>query len=416
MPDFNTAKRLYNTKNRSTIGQMLKDKSDWAIEQSWDNDIQSKSCYIYDWFHDDQPNIKSGMSYENTTKTPIDVKFIVSTYSSLSKDQNEYHIMFKPSQKVRDFVPTDDLYYFESDYHEKYGDSYEFPIGCFIDIPDEKGVYEKWFICQKEDGNQFIKYIVLKVNYYLDWIEWDNGKRIKRHMWCVRRSQNSYNSGLWTDRYITRIQNQAKLWLPLNSITEKMGYTWRADGSIVNQRVIVSAKTSRPTAWKISRVENAQPVGVQKLTIYEDQFDPNLDKIVYDDDGHILHMYADYNLSSVEPLNDTDNNDGIHLIVNSTSTYLKIGGSYKTISAAVFNGDTDVTSEYLESFNENSWSFYIDDEQIGSDIISVVFDNNLNNLKIKFIGDISYITKILTVRCDISESIHGEISFELISL
>ena len=90
-------------------------------------DIQSKVCYIYDYFHDDQPDKNVGMTYENTTKTKIDVKFIVKTYQSIDKDQVEYYIQFRPSQKVW-FEEGDELYYFETDYRRKYGVQ-DFPIG-----------------------------------------------------------------------------------------------------------------------------------------------------------------------------------------------------------------------------------------------------------------------------------------------
>ena len=50
MPSLQTARRIAHAKNNGakTIGQIYKEQSDWAMEQTWDNDIQSKICYIYD--------------------------------------------------------------------------------------------------------------------------------------------------------------------------------------------------------------------------------------------------------------------------------------------------------------------------------------------------------------------------------
>ena len=129
MPSLQTARRVANAKNNGakTIGQIYKEQSDELMEWTWDNDIQSKVCYIYDYFHDDQPDKNVGMTYENTTKTKIDVKFIVKTYQSIDKDQVEYYIQFRPSQKVW-FEESDELYYFETDYRQKYGVQ-DFPIG-----------------------------------------------------------------------------------------------------------------------------------------------------------------------------------------------------------------------------------------------------------------------------------------------
>ena len=195
MPSLQTARRVANAKNNGakTIGQIYKEQSDELMEWTWDNDIQSKVCYIYDYFHDDKPWLAEDITHENTTKTKIDAKFIVTKYSSIDKDQVEYHLQFRPSQPVR-FTEDDELYYYETDYKKRY--STQFPIGLFVDIPDEKNVYRKWLIVAKEEGNQFLKYLILPCNYYFHWIEEDGNQRIKRKMWAVKRNQNSYNSGL----------------------------------------------------------------------------------------------------------------------------------------------------------------------------------------------------------------------------
>lgn len=114
-------------KNYPTLGEKLKHDSDVLMESTFDSDPQSKVCYIYDYFHDDQPHLKDHMTYENTTKTRIDAKFIVKTYQSIDKDQVEYYIQLRPSQKVW-FEESDELYYFETDYRQKYGVQ-DFPIG-----------------------------------------------------------------------------------------------------------------------------------------------------------------------------------------------------------------------------------------------------------------------------------------------
>lgn len=191
MPSFNDMKKLHESSG--TIGQQVKRMSDYAMEATWDNNIQSKLCYIYDYAHDDHPELATDIPHSrNTMKTPIDAKFIVTKYWTVSSDQPEYHIEFKPGQPLR-FRESDPLYYYETDYLQKYGMS--FPVGMYIDIPDESGVYEKWLIYGKHGGNQFTKFSVLKCDYYLHWVEFIKNIRIKRKMWCVLRSQSSYNSG-----------------------------------------------------------------------------------------------------------------------------------------------------------------------------------------------------------------------------
>lgn len=189
-------------------------------------DIQSKVCYIYDYFHDDQPDKNVGMTYEYTTKTKIDAKFIVKSYQSIDKDQVEYYIQFRPSQKVW-FEESDELYYFETDYRQKYGIQ-DFPIGMMIDIPDDTGLYRKWLICSKEPANQFVKYLVLPCDYFLTWVERDGQRKIERSMWCVQRQQNSYImrfilviiclkfSNCWNTLKIFKLQRKYEIKLSVN--------------------------------------------------------------------------------------------------------------------------------------------------------------------------------------------------------
>lgn len=175
-------------KNYATLGEKLKSDSDMLMEVTWDNDPQSKVGYIYDYFHDDQPRKKDHMTYEKTTKTRIDVKVIVKSYQSIDQDQVAFYLQFKPSQKL-EFKDGDELYYYDTDYRQRYGA--EFPIGLYIDLPDDRGIYRKWLICERELAVQFPKYLILPITYEYMWIEKDGEKRIKRKMWGVNRSQKS---------------------------------------------------------------------------------------------------------------------------------------------------------------------------------------------------------------------------------
>ena len=159
------------------------------MEETWFNDPQAKRAYIYDYFHDDQPDKKDHMTYEYTTKTPVDVKFIVKSYQSVDKDQVEYYLQFRPSQKF-EFEEGDDLYYFETDYRNRY--KVEFPLGAYVDLADDRGIYHKWIIVDSEYANQFRKYLILPCDYQLTWIEKKGQNRVKRKMWTILRNQNSY--------------------------------------------------------------------------------------------------------------------------------------------------------------------------------------------------------------------------------
>lgn len=412
MPSLQTARRVANAKNNGakTIGQIYKEESDWAMEQTWDNDIQSKICYIYDFYHDDQPRLAEGMTYENTTKTRIDAKFIVKSYQSMDKDQVDYYIQFKPTQKTH-FSEGDELYYFETDYRKKYhNDNF---IGLFIDIPNDEHIYEKWMILRIEPANQFPKYLILKCNYELMWIENNGTEKIKRRMWSVLKMQSSYNSGLWTDLRFTSQENQDKVWLPLNPITEKIWYT---NESSKNMRVLVSSFTDNAIAWQISKVENAQPLGVQKLTLYQDFFDQHRDYIEKDSDGNIIGMWASYfdsEITPTDPSTPTTPPSSITARISASTSTIKVGGSYKNLTVNLFNdSNEDITTEYADA--TFTWTCSIDDED-WTDKVTWRAGTEYNQKKVKFPNDNSVIGKILSVKCEIVKD-NLPIESEILSL
>ena len=400
MPSLQTARRVANAKNNGakTIGQIYKEQSDEMMNWTWDNDIQSKVCYIYDFFHDDQPRLAEDMTYENTTKTRIDAKFIVKSYQSMDKDQVDYYVQFKPSQPVR-FTEDDELYYFETDYKSTYGNT--FPVGCYLDIPDDRNVYHKWLICREEKANQFPKYLVLPCDYELCWIEVNSKDRIKRRMWSVLRMQSSYTIGQYTDRVFTRTDNQNKIWLPLNKYTEKFWYTTNEDTTM---RIVVSAPTEHPLIWACTKIENIQPVGIQKLTIYQTVWSDNRDYIEKDENGHIIGMWASYFDSEIAPTDSstpTPTPSSITAKISASTSTIKVGGSYKNLTVNLYNeSNEDITTEYSDA--TISWTCFIDDED-WTDKVTWRNGTEFNQKKLKFPSDVTVIGKILTVKCTIDK-------------
>ena len=414
MPSLQTARRVANAKNNGakTIGQIYKEQSDFLMEKTFWNDPQSKVCYIYDYFHDDQPDKNVGMTYENTTKTKIDVKFIVKTYQSIDKDQVEYYIQFKPSQKTR-FEEGDELYYFETDYKRKYGVQ-DFPIGMMIDIPDDTGLYHKWLICSKEPANQFVKYLVLPCNYFLHWVENDGQNRYKRSMWVVLRNQNSYTIGTYTDRYFTRPDNQQKLWVSLNSITENF---WYNDEENKTMRLVVSAPTKNVLIWSVTKIENAQPIGIQKLTLYQTQWNEHTDN--WADDGYGNYVpYANYYDSNIEPTDPdipSPTPSTIYGKITASTSTIKVGGSYKTLTLKLYDvDDNEVTDNYSSATFD--WTCYIKGNETDdlSDKVTWLNGSLFNQKKIKFADDRSYLNKILVIKC-VVDGIETVEEFELVS-
>ena len=419
MPSLDLYKQRLQQRG-NTIGQVHKYNSDQIMEQTWDRDIQSKICYIYDYHHDDQWWKNTGITYQNTTKTRIDAKFSIVRYQSTDSDVVDYHLQFRPSQKVQ-FNQLDDLYYYETDYREKYGAP--FPIGMYIDIPNEKGVYEKWIICAEEPTLQFKTYIILPCNYLLHWIEVAGEQKIKRKMWCATRSQNSYNSGLWQSDMVQTIEQQFKTILPMNSITENLFYK---TGNNQNTRFVISAPTSQPLVWQLSKVEHmvVGNFGLMRLTFAQDQWNTVTDHICKDElfpdeTKDIFAMYANYYAGSTT-IEATDTTmSKIESIMKckltcATNT-IKVNGGYKTITANFYDGlGNDITEEYMSSITADSWKFMIDKIDVSSELVSTIMQSQKNKIKVKFTGNRDYLTKNLIVECHAGTFV-GKLDLEIVA-
>lgn len=181
-------------------------------------------------------------------------------------------------------------------------------------------------------------------------------------------------------------------------------------------RVIVGAPTSHPLAWRISKIENFSPVGLQKLTLYSHFFDPNRDYIEKDENGRIIGMWADYWDYKTQPDNHEKSDDitlppsNIICKLSASTPELKIGGTYKLITAKIYdNSNEDITDSY--SSIEPVWACSIDGEDFTDKVTWLKYKDY--QMKLKFPNDKKYLTKILTVRCTVTDKIVGEVQLEL---
>ena len=314
-----------------TNGQVRKEQSDKIMDVSWWEDIQSRVAYLYDYYHDNHITQLTDMkSDKDDSKVPIDIKFVMSSSQTYDKDQVTFHIQLRPGQKCN-------VDYYKKVFEEQYDST--FPIGLYIDIPDEQGIFNRWLIVDRANYNvtQFPTFEVLRCDKVFQWIM-DNAK-----IQCagVLRSQNSYNSGIWTDHITTTVEDQYKFAVPLNRDTEKLYY---------NQRIIIDNKVlTEPRAWQITKINRIAPNGINRLTVAQTHFDENIDYIEFDDNGNIIGMWADYYTSPIEPSDDPHPD-----IPNSAIEYLggtpnlKVGGGYKKYSI-IFNDG---------KFRTGSWKFF----------------------------------------------------------
>lgn len=403
MPSLQTARRVANAKNNGakTIGQIYKEQSDEMMEWTWYNDEQSKLCYIYDWKHDDSPNMNIGMTYENTTKTPIDAKILVSKYGSIDKDSPTLQCQFKPSQKEY-FTKDDELFYME-EYRQKYHLDDIF-VGMYLDVPDKKKVYHRHLICMKDVEQNFQKYFLLPCDYFLQWIQTKADKRYKRSMWCVLKSQSSYNSGIWVDNVTASQQNQELLFIPTNEISDTIYYVSEDNNN--NQRLIVdipnySIENWTPNTWVVSKVERVNVRGRTKLTLYQKPFNSNTDYIEKDENGIITGLWANYfgGTAPTDPDTPTTPPSSITARISASTSTIKVGGSYKNLTVNLFNdSNEDITTEYADA--TFTWTCSIDNEG-WTDKVTWRAGTEYNQKKVKFPSDTSTIGKILSIKCEI---------------
>lgn len=178
MPSFDLYKRMNGFSTNGIARKVISDEID---EATWDEDINTRIVYLYDYYHDSEPLMLRGLHPEiDRLKVPVSVKFIQHTKQTYDKDVVTYHIRFKPSQKMCVDYYTE---CFESRYDAIW------PIGLYVDIPDEKNNYNRWLIVDKADmyATQFPTFEVLPCDKILQFII--DGK--KAQIAAVLRSQNS---------------------------------------------------------------------------------------------------------------------------------------------------------------------------------------------------------------------------------
>lgn len=178
MPSLDNYRKMLGNK---TLGQARKDVSDMIMDATFDGDINTRVCYFYDYWHDNcKTRLKDLHPEKDPDKVAITVKWRRSSAQTMDKDITDHHIQFKSSQKMNvDYYP---------EFFQKRYDAI-FPVGLYCDVPDEKGIYNRWLVVATANYyvSQFPTFSILPCDHIFDWIY--NGKKI-RMAGCLR-SQNS---------------------------------------------------------------------------------------------------------------------------------------------------------------------------------------------------------------------------------
>lgn len=157
----------------------------------------------------------------------------------------------------------------------------------------------------------------------------------------------------------------------------------------MNQRMVISAPLEKPIVWQISKIEPTAALGIQRITLKQDRWDPELDYIDKDDVDDKFAMYANYFLSGQAPVDEDSSSVKIHC----SSNTIKCGGSYRTFTATVFTTKgKDITADV----DSVKWKVTIGDiDAIEAGLVAISGEGT--KIKIKFLGDRSYLTQIMHV-------------------
>lgn len=396
MPSFEDMQRKYTSVG--TIGQQLKIMADEVMQETMDNDPQTKQAYLYDYYHDDQVELEYGYNPAlSETKIPIKVKFIVKSYKTFAKDDVDYHIMFEPDAwNSMNFKPN----WFETNY-QKLG--IHFPVGLYCDIPDDRGVYHKWLVVYEEPANQFPKFGILKCNHRFMWIEKDGTKKVKHKVWGINATQNSYTSGVWRDYRFQSYDDQGKFFLPWNPISSTLRH---------NTRIIISMLQKNPWAYIITKVNDTATKGMVEVTVKQDKFEPEHDYVQLDPSAPDYgDMYADLLEDTVTATEKDEvkgvNLHGYQLSIQAKNNLVKLN-SVKILEAHITDGnDKDITSKCNDM--ECKWEIKLDNDETGilsTPLLSFDTDYMIKNkfkCKFKFLGDEKYLSQNLTVKCTVGK-------------
>lgn len=385
----------YQQSLNMTNGQRHSYEAQDIIEHTWYDDPASMVAYFYDYEHDDEKDKNIDLHPEcSKTKTPIEIKYMLSSYKSLNKDEVDLRIMFKPSYRCT--IPY---------YKEKFIDTVSgvFPTGLYCDIKDEKGIWNRWLVVATASlyNHDFPTWAILPCGYKFQWM--NNGKKME--LWGVEQSQNSYNSGVWRDYKTESVENQTKALLPYNDISKTLFY---------NTRSIISADLPEPIAWRVTKVEGLVHKGNIMFTFAQDVFDQHHDYIERNEDGRLIGMWASYYKESNLP-SQTDDSTPVLNDIYAEITYagkdphIKVNGSYKSITIQYYSNVTETVDQ-----TPGNWEFYVNDSDV-SDFIKVLETDDNNTIKIKFLGDEEFLGEVLVVK-NIRENIVGKLELEIVSL
>ena len=201
-------------------------------------------------------------------------------------------------------------------------------------------------------------------------------------------------------------EDQIKFCLPLNRDTESLYY---------NTYLVIDANVlTEPRVFQISKINRSNSKGIAVFTCTQELANQHTLKADYDEDGNVTAWWADWKEGQVTPVPAVPISDELPTITGkitcSGKQQIKIGGSAKTFTLTYYDEEGDI-SDYTPGY----WALWIDNVRVPNAIVEYIETDDPHKLKIKFLGDDSYIGKILKIR-NTSDDVVAELDVEIIAL
>lgn len=188
---------------------------------------------------------------------------------------------------------------------------------------------------------------------------------------------------------VQSVEDQQKFAVPLNSATETLFY---------NHRMIIDSNLynadSECRAWLISKVNRISPDNIVRVTLAQDTYNQHSDYIERDEFGNIIGKWADYYKSHIVPsfVPDDDVPSSLTSVITcSGKQQIKVGGSAKTFTLTYYDETGEVPHD------PGLWEIFVDGKS-APELLEITTIEDGSKIKIKFLGDDSYIGKVLLIK------------------
>lgn len=354
------------------------------------NRMSRRGAYVGETMRNQTSAVVDAVWMNSVTTLPVCVHAIDSglppTYYYPDEFEETIYAHFEPNKKYS--VGGNAVDYYLVFQPHVYAGHNEIHIGSYVSIPNINGDLEYWLIVYIEEDNGLIRCRIIKCNWILRWVA---GNKTYKCL-GVLRGETADAEGIETAGYISSVDSKAAIWLPTNTFTKTIG---------MNTRFLISGEGRiPPQAWKTSKIVDVLPVGLTKITLTQNEFDPahdNSDLMIADYfDGAIVPEPSD-EPSTLEP--------AVAITYNGTKPTVKVGGNYKVFTAT-FKADDVAAQAWSVSDGANTFS-----ESVGDYIIEHI-DGKLR-LKVK--QNYELVGTVLTIKVLGVDGSTAEIKVEVVA-